>query len=152
MGWMLIGLAVAGPWLLFRNLAVEGVVPILLAVFMIDFPLLVVFSVVVRHLTVVLDRAGDRVALRERSLFRDRALDRPLSCLVRAERETNFARIPFLPPHGSYHRAVLVVAEDRRLCRVPVSSVYLLGPGARRVARAINGWLGRPLDRDGPAA
>ena len=30
--------------------------------------------------------------------------------------------------------------------------VYLVGPSARRAARAINAWLGRPLDSRAPAA
>jgi hypothetical protein len=47
---------------------------------------------------------------------------------------------------------VLVVAEDRRLMRVPVTSVFLAGPSARRAAQAINAWLGRPLDSKRPCA
>lgn len=148
----LVATAVAGPFALFHVLAVEGLVPTLLAVFMIDFPVLVLFTVAVRRLMIVLDRQRNRLSLRERSVFRDRAVDRPLAALVRAERETNWTGVPFLPDHGHYHRAVLVLAEDRLLRRVPVTSVYLLGPSARRAAQAINGWLGRPLDSQAPAA
>jgi hypothetical protein len=146
----LVVLAVGGPLVLFHALAVEGLVPTLLALFMIDFPVLVLFAVAVRRLMIVLDRPGNRLCLRERSLFRDREIERPLAALVRAERETNWTHIPFLPPHGRYQRAVLVLAEDRRLNRVPVTSVYLCGPSARRAARAINAFLGRALDSEPP--
>jgi len=152
MGAALVVVAVAGPYLLFRMLEVDGVLAFLLAVFIIDFPLLVIFAVGVRRLMIVLDRRRDRLALHERSVFRDRRLQTPLRALVRAEHETNFAGIPFLPDHGHYHRAVLVLADDRRLRRVPVTSVFLVGPSAHRAARAINGWLGRPLDSTAPAA
>jgi hypothetical protein len=150
LGVLIVALAVSGPLLLFRAVSVEGVVPTLLALFMIDFPLLVLFAVAVRRLMIVLDRRGDRLWLHERSVFRDRAFERPLGALVRAERETNWTRVPFLPPHGRYHRAVLVLNEDRQLCRVPVTSVYLCGPSAARAARAINAFLGRALDTEAP--
>lgn len=150
LGAALVAVAVAGPFLLFHALAVEGLLPILLAVFIVDFPVVVLFTVAVRRLLIVLDRRRDRLSLHERSVFRDRAFERPLAALVRAERETNWTRVPFLPPHGRYQRAVLVLAEDRQLCRVPVTSVFLLGPSARRAARAINGFLGRELDSEAP--
>lgn len=152
LGVLLVALAVGGPWMLFGAMAVEGVLPTLLAVFTIDFPLMVIFSVAVRRLMIVLDRRSNTLALHERSVFRDRWMEKPLATLIRAERETNFTCIPFLPDHGQYHRAVLVLAEDQRLRRVPVTSVFLVGPSARRAARAINGWLGRPLDSKTPAA
>jgi hypothetical protein len=150
LGAVLVTIAVAGPFALFHALAVEGWLPTLLAIFMIDFPVLVLFTVAVRRLLIVLDRRRNRLSLHERSVFRDRAIERPLAALVRAERETNWTRIPFLPAHGRYHRAVLVLAEDRQLCRVPVTSVFLVGPSARRVARAINAFLGRELDSEAP--
>ena len=146
----LVALAVGGPLALFHALAVEGLGPMLLALFMVDFPVLVLFAVAVRRLMIVLDRPANRLSLRERSLFRDRALERPLAALVRVERETNWTGIPFLPPHGRYQRAVLVLAEDRRLHRVPVTSVDLCGPSARRATRAINAVLGRALDSEPP--
>ncbi len=152
LGALLIAFAVTGPWLLFHRLNVEGALPTALGVFMIDFPVVVLFTVAVRRIVIVLDRNADRMALFERSVFRNRRMERPLDTLVRAERETNFTGIPFLPAHGHCHRAVLVVAEDRRLTRVPVTSVFLLGQSARRAAQAINGWLGRPLDSKGPSA
>lgn len=151
-GTLLIALATGGPFLLLRVVEVEGLGPMLLAVFMVDFPLLVIFTVAVRRLMIVLDRRRGRLALHERSLFRHRWVERPLGTLVRAERETNPAGIPFLPDRSHYHRAVLVLAENRRLTRVPVTSVFLIGPSGREVARTINGWLGRPLDSDTPAA
>jgi hypothetical protein len=150
LGASLVAGAVAGPFLLFHTLSVEGIVPTLLAVFMIDFPLFVLFAVGVRRLLIVLDRSRNRLSLRERSLFRDRAIECPLAALVRAERETNWTYLPWLPPQGDTHRAVLVLAEDRHLSRVPVTSVYLLGSSARRAARAINAFLGRPLDSEAP--
>jgi hypothetical protein len=146
----LVAIAVAGPLALFHALSVDGVIPTLLAVFMVDFPVLALFTVAVRRLLIVLDRHRGRMSLHERSLFRDRAIERPLDALVRAERETNFTGVPFLPPHGRCHRAVLVLKEDRELRRVPVTSVFLVGPSARRAARAINGFLGRALDSEGP--
>jgi hypothetical protein len=150
LGGLLVVLAVAGPFALFHTLSVEGVGPTLLAIFMVDFPILALFTVAVRRLMIVLDRRRGRLSLHERSLFRDRALERPLAALVRAERETNWTGVPFLPPHGRCHRAVLVLREDRRLRRVPVTSVFLAGPSARRAARAINAFLGRALDSEAP--
>jgi hypothetical protein len=150
LGAALVTLAVAGPFALFHALSVDGVVPTLLAVFIVDFPVLALFTVGVRRLMVVLDRPRGKLSLHERSLFRDRALERPLASLVRAERETNWTGVPFLPPHGRCHRAVLVLAEDRRLRRIPLTSVYLVGPSARRAARAINAFLGRALDSEAP--
>jgi hypothetical protein len=150
LGALLVAAAVGGPFVLFHTLSIEGLLPTLLAVFMIDFPLLVLFAVAVRRLMIVLDRRRNRLSLHERSLFRDREFERPLAALVRAEEETNWTQLPYLPPHGSYRRAILVLAEDRQLCRVPVTSVYLVGPSARRTARAINAFLGRPLDFKAP--
>jgi hypothetical protein len=150
LGAALVAVAVAGPFALFHALPVEGVGPTFLAVFMVDFPVLALFTVAVRRLLVVLDRRRGRLSLHERSVFRDRALERPLETLVRAERETNWTGVPFLPPHGRCHRAVLVLKEDRRLRRVPLTSVFLLGPSARRAARAINRFLGRGLDSEVP--
>lgn len=150
LGATLAMLAVAGPFALFHAWSVEGLLPTLLAVFMVDFPVLALFAVTVRRLMIVLDRRRGRLLLRERGLFRDRALERPLDALVRAERETNWTGIPHLPPHGRWHRAVLVLREDRRLRRVPVTSVFLVGPSARRAARAINAFLGRALDSEAP--
>jgi hypothetical protein len=150
LGAALVALAVAGPFALFHALSVDGVIPTLLAVFIVDFPILALFTVAVRRLMIVLDRRGGRLSLHERSVFRDRALERPLAALVRAERETNWTGVPFLPPHGRCHRAVLVLAEDRRIRRVPVTSVFLAGPSARRAARAINAFLGRALDSEAP--
>jgi hypothetical protein len=150
LGAALVTVAVAGPFALFHALSVDGIVPTLLAVFMVDFPVLVVFTVAIRRLMIVLDRRRGRLSLHERSLFRDRAFERPLDALVRAERETNWTGVPFLPRHGRWHRAVLVLAEDRELRRVPVTSVFLAGPSARRAARAINAFLGRALDSEVP--
>ena len=127
-------------------------VPTLLTVFMVDFPLLVLFIAYIRRLQIVLDRRSGDVRLHELSLAQDRRLTMPLTCLVRAERETNYRRLPWLPKHGSFHRAVLVVSDSQELRRYPVTSVFLLGPSARAAANAINGWLGRPLDRQMPAA
>lgn len=152
LAWLLTAAAIAGPWALFQALGVTGIGPTLLAVFTVDFPLFVLFTVYVRRLQVTLDRTRDDLHLHERSLLRDRDLHLPLSALVRAERETNWKRLPWLPKHGQTHRAVLIVARDRHLTRCPVSSVYLVGPSARRAARAINAWLGRPLDSRAPAA
>lgn len=151
-GWFLISLALLGPWLLFRWLPVEGLMPTLLAVFAVDFPVFALFTVYVRRLQIQLDRGEGDLRVRERSLLRDREVRLPLSSLVWAERETNYKRIPFLPPHGQVHRAVLVVVEDRLLRRYPVSSVFLLGPSARRTADAVNRWLGRKLDSGTHAA
>lgn len=150
LGALLVALAVVGPVILFHVLSVEGLLPTLLAIFMVDFPILVIFAIGVRRLMIVLDRRRNRLSLHERSIFRDRAMERPLAALVRAERETNLTHLPYLPPHGNYHRTVLVLAENRELCRVPVTSVYLLGPSAKRAARAINAFLGRPLDSETP--
>lgn len=150
--WSLTATAVAGPWLLFHGLGVSGIGPTLLAVFIINFPVFALFTVYVRRLQVVLDRTRDDLHLHERSLLRDRDLHLPLASLVRAEHETNWQAIPWLPKHGRTHRAVLVVARDRTLARCPVTSVFLAGPSARRAARAINAWLGRPLDSRAPAA
>jgi hypothetical protein len=150
LGTGLAALAVAGPFALFHALPVAGLLPTLLAVFMVDFPVLALFTVAVRRLMIVLDRRRGHLVLRERSLFRDRALECPLAALIRAERETNWTGIPHLPPHGRWHRAVLVLREDRRLRRVPVTSVFLVGPSARRAARAINAFLGRALDSEVP--
>ena len=150
LGAALAMLAVAGPFALFNALSVEGLLPTLLAVFMVDFPVFALFTVAVRRLMIVLDRGHGRLVLRERSLFRERALERPLDTLVRAERETNWTGVPHLPPHGRCHRAVLGLREDRLLRRVPVTSVFLVGPSARRAARAINAFLGRALDSEVP--
>lgn len=147
---LLVALAVAGPLALLHALSVDSALPTALAIFMIDFPVLALFTVSVRRLMIVLDRRRGHLSLRERSLFRDRALERPLDALVRAERETNWTGVPFLPPHGRFHRAVLVLKEERRLRRVPVTSVFLVGPSARRAARAINAFLGRALDSEAP--
>jgi hypothetical protein len=43
-----------------------------------------------------------------------------------------------------------VLREDRRLHRIPVTSVFLVGPSARRTAREINAFLGRALDSEVP--
>ena len=150
LGALLVGVAVAGPLALFHAWSVVGVIPTLLAIFMVDFPVLALFSVAMRRLMIVLDRRRGRLSLRERSLFRDRALERPLDALIRAERETNWTGVPFLPPHGRCHRAVLVLREERSLRRIPVTSVFLVGPSARRAARAINAFLGRALDSEAP--
>lgn len=146
----LVAAAVAGPLALFHVLSVDGLAPTLLAVFIVDFPVFALFTVAVRRLTIVLDRRQGQLSLHERSLFRDRTVERPLAALVRAERETNWTGVPFLPPHGRWHRAILVLKEDRLLRRVPVTSVFLAGPSALRVARAINGFLGRRLDSEVP--
>jgi hypothetical protein len=150
LGSLLVALAVAGPFALFHTLAVEGLGPTLLAIFMVDFPVLALFTVAVRRLMIVLDRRRGRLSLHERSIFRDRALEQPLETLIRAERETNWTGVPFLPPHGRVHRTVLVLRDDRRLRRVPITSVFLAGPSAGRAARAINAFLGRDLDSQVP--
>lgn len=150
LGTVLVTIAVAGPMVPLYALAVEGLLPTLLAVFMVDFPVLVLFAVGVRRLMIVLDRRRNLLSVHERSIFRDRAIERPLGALVRAERQTNFTHLPHLPPHGSTHRAVLVLAENSELRRVPVTSVFLPGSSARCAARAVNAFLGRPLDFETP--
>jgi hypothetical protein len=148
LAWAITLLAVAGPLTAFRWLGVEGLGPTLLAVFTLDFPLLVLFLVSVRRLQIVLDRRAGTLRLHERSVAQDRRLSIPLDCLVRAERETSLRRLPFLPPRGHFHRAVLVVAAGRELRRYPVTSVFLIGPAqARRAATAVNDWLCRSVDR-----
>ena len=139
-------LAFIGPFMMFRALPIEGLIPSLLAIFAVDFPLFALFFAYVRRLQLVLDRQSGEIKLHELSIGQDRILKMPLASLVRAERETRMRYMPYLPKHGSFHRAVLIVKDEKELTRYPVTSVFLLGTSARRAARAINAWLGRSLD------
>ncbi len=146
-GAVLIALAVGGPLALSATLRIDTLVPFFLAVFIFGFPALALFAVYVRRLLVVLDRRHDRLRLHERSLLRDRVCEVPLSRFAWAERETRFVHMPFLPRHGRFHRAVLVFADKGRLSRLPLTSVFLVGPSARKAVSALNRWTGRRAPR-----
>lgn len=146
-GFLLIALAVGGPWALAKLLGVDALFPFALTLFIFCFPAFVLFAAYVRRLLVVLDRNSDRVLVHERSLWRDRKREIPLSRLVWTERETRYVHMPFLPRHGRFHRAVFVVSEKGRLRRLPMTSVFLVGPGARLAVGTINRWTGRSAPR-----
>lgn len=86
---------------------------------------------------VILDRAAETLTIRRRNILRYNETEHTLSALDRADIETSRYN------NATTYRVTLVLTSDMSAGKHPVTEVYSSSPNHKRVADAINAWLGR---------
>lgn len=87
---------------------------------------------------VILDRSNGLLTIRRRNILRYSEVTHDLHALERAIIETSTSG----EDNSQTHRATLVLTSGMSAGHHPITEVYTSVPGPKRVANAINDWLG----------
>ncbi len=108
----------------------------------------IAFAVFVRRTQLILDRPGDNITMRWRSVFGFKEVRHKLSNLARAELESTQSS-----KGGTLYRPVLILSQGMSAGTHPIIPSYTNSNGPRRLVDSVNGWLANArLDSGTPNA